>query len=98
MSFQIGDRVQVGSRFGANLEWATVINIIPGFADRVPMFRVRFDKPVNRDGRRTENMEASIVLAVEQQQDSYFPTTNDCWVDESLLYGPFLDQNSPHYH
>lgn len=86
MTFQIGDRVQVGSRIGAKMACATVVDILPALADRVAMYRVRFDEIVNRDGRRSEN------VAFTQNP------RNECWVDEGLLYGPFHDQNSPYYH
>lgn len=81
---QIGDRVQVGSRIGADLAWAVVVNILPAVADRVAMYRVRFDTPTNRDGRRAE---VNGAIAITD------PKPNECWVDEGIIYGPFIDQN-----
>ena len=68
---QIGDRVQIGSRIGADLAWAVVVNILPAIGDRVAMYRVRFDVPANREE----------------------PKMNECWVDEGIVFGPFLNQN-----
>ena len=81
---QIGDKVQVGSRIGAKMAWGTVVAILPAIGDRVIMYRVRFDVPTNRDGRRAE-INGEVAIADPQQ--------NECWVDESLIYGPFIDQN-----
>lgn len=81
---QIGDRVTVGSRIGAKLAWGTVIAILPAIGDRVTMYRVRFDVPTNRDGRRAE---INGKVAIED------PQQNECWVDEGIVYGPFIDQN-----
>ncbi|NDH09418.1 MAG: hypothetical protein EBY16_07385 [Gammaproteobacteria bacterium] len=64
---QIGDRVQVGSRIGADLAWAVVVNILPAIGDRVAMYCVRFDATTSK--------------------------LNECWIDEGMIYGPFLDQN-----
>ena len=77
---QIGDRVQVGSRIGADLAWAVVVDIIPANDYREAMYRVRFDVPVSRDGRRSE------IVTIT-------PNPNECWVDESIVFGPFLEQN-----
>ena len=81
---KIGDRVQIGSRIGADFAWAVVVNILPEVADRVAMYRVRFDVPTNRDGRRAE-LNGAIVAAD--------PQPNECWVDEGIVFGPFIEQN-----
>jgi hypothetical protein len=81
---QIGDRVQVGSRIGADPAWAVVVNILPAIGDRVTMYCVRFDVPTNRDGRRAE-INGAIAIAD--------PKPNECWIDEGVIYGPFIDQN-----
>lgn len=75
----VGDRVQVGSRIGAKLAWGTVVDIIPGNDYRETMYRVRFDVPVNRDGRRSETVTIT-------------PNPNESWIDAPLVYGPFVDQ------
>ena len=49
------------------------------------MYRVRFDVPTNRDGRRAE---INGEVAIED------PQQNECWVDEGIVYGPFIDQNT----
>ena len=82
---KIGDRVAVGSRIGAKLAWGTVVAVLPGVGDRVTMYRVRFDVPTNRDGRRAE---INGKVAIED------PQQNECWVDEGIVYGPFIDQNT----
>lgn len=74
----IGDRVQVGSRIGANPAWGTVVDIIPRGEYRPAMYRVRFDVPTNRDGRRSE------IVTIT-------PNPNESWVDEDIVYGPFVD-------
>jgi hypothetical protein len=77
---KIGDRVQVGSRIGADPAWAVVVDIIPANDYREALYRVRFDIPVNRDGRRSE------IVTIT-------PNPNECWVDEGIVFGPFLEQN-----
>ena len=72
MDIKIGDRVQVGSRIGANPALGTVVDIIPEGEYRPAMYRVRFDVPTNRDGRRSE------VVTIT-------PSPNECWVDEPLI-------------
>jgi len=62
---QIGDKVQVGSRIGAELASGTVVAILPPIGNMARLYRVRFDVP---------------------QKD-------ECWVDEGIVYGPFIDQN-----
>lgn len=80
---QIGDRVQVGSRIGAELAWGTVIGTMPPIGNMVAMYHVRFDVPTNRDGRRAE-INGNIAASD--------PQSNECWVDEGIIYGPFVDQ------
>lgn len=76
MDIKIGDRVGVGSRIGADMAYGTVVSVLPAIADRVAMYRVRFDIPTNRDGRRAETNGG--VIADPQQ--------NECWVDEGMIY------------
>lgn len=82
--FKVGDKVEIGSRLGADPAKAVVVEILPEIGDRVAMYRVRFDVPTNRDGRRAE-LDGNVVIAD--------PNPQECWVDESIIYGPFLDQN-----
>lgn len=42
----IGDRVDVSFRIGAEMLPGTVVGIIPALADRVAMYRVRFDQNI----------------------------------------------------
>lgn len=81
---KIGDRVQIGSRIGADFAWAVVVNILPAIADRVALYRVRFDAHTDRDGRRAELNEAIAIID---------PKPNECWVDEGVVFGPFLEKN-----
>ena len=43
----VGDKVQVGSRIGAAMAVAVVVDILPGLADRPAMYRVRFENQTN---------------------------------------------------
>ena len=71
---KIGDRVQVArSHVGNDLEWATVISILPAIGDRVAMYRIRLEKEIT--------------------VPTLTPNPNECWVDEGMVYGPFIDQN-----
>jgi hypothetical protein len=72
--FQIGDRVQIGSRIGAKMTRGTVTDIIPANDYREAMYRVRCDV--------TESIAVTLT-----------PNPNEIWVDEGLIYGPFIDQN-----
>lgn len=85
---QIGDRVQVGSRIGAIHEDAVVVDILPALPDRLAMYRVRFNKPVNRDGRRSSS--TYVYPDLQTVEDT---TSDECWVDAGIVYGPFVDQN-----
>ena len=69
---KIGDRVQVGSRIGAKLAWATVVAILPGVGGRPTMYRVRLEQEITAP--------------------TLTPTPNESWVDEGMVYGPFIDQ------
>jgi len=72
---QIGDKVQVGSRIGAELASGTVVAILPPWGNMARMYQVRFDVPQK--------------IAVSELVDKF----DECWVDEGIVYGPFIDQN-----
>lgn len=93
MKFNVNDRVQVGSRIGALFQWATVVEVLPSTESRKTLYRVRFDTPVNRDGRRSSSVYLDETLQMTEND-----TIDECWVDENIIYGPFHDQDSPYYH
>lgn len=70
--YEIGDRVRVGSRIGANPADGVVVDVIPANDYRSAIYRVRFDTPTNRDGRRSE------VVTIT-------PNPDESWIDEGLI-------------
>lgn len=70
--YKIGDKVRVGSRIGANSANGVVVDIIPANEYRQAIYRVKFDVPTNRDGRRSELVTIT-------------PNPDESWVDEALI-------------
>jgi hypothetical protein len=73
----VGDTVMVGSRIGVREALGEVVAILPAIGNMVTLYRVRFDVPTNRDGRRAE-INGEVAIADPQQ--------NECWVDASLVW------------